>query len=162
MAIWNCDISAQCLLLLEHLNILRQGFMLSLAWYEGQVLCGFLLLLELPPKVELVVLLHHLAPGLLGVQNPVTIIPNVTMMGYVWHWDNSRTCSVSPFRSKRSIKFESRISFAFIGEYLPALMGSGDGVSPFVNGRVKWASMYWEICWLWNIVDKSTIHLWPI
>ena len=81
--------------------------------------------LELLLEVELAILTSLLAvlmvPGRLSVKDPVTIIPNVSMMRDSGHRDYPGGCSVTPLVPKRIMIFKFRMNFLLTGEYLPAL-----------------------------------------
>ena len=97
--------------------------------------------LELLLEVELAILTSLLVvildPGRLSVKDPVTIIPNVSMMSDIGHRDYPRRCSVSPLIPKRIIIFKFWMDFLLAGENLPTLRSFGDFLCPFVNGGVK-------------------------
>ena len=96
--------------------------------------------LELLLQVELAILTRLLAvllvPGRLCVKDPVTIIPNVSMVGHIGHRNYSGGCSVSPLMPERIIIFKFRVDLLLTREYLPTLRSFRNLFSPFVNGGV--------------------------
>ena len=125
MQIWIGAISAQYLLswslLLLHIET---GFHvgLGLAWRPGSVQLP--LPLELLLEVDLAILTSLLAvlldPGRLCVEDPVTIIPNVSMVGHIGHRNYSGSCPVSPLIPERIIFFEFWINFLLVSVLLPS------------------------------------------
>ena len=112
---------------------------LGLAWRPGSVQLP--LPLELLLEVELAILTSLLAvlldPGRLCVEDPVTLIPNVSMVGHIGHRNYSGGCPVSPLIPERIMIFKLRMDFLLAGENLPTLRSFGDFLCPFVNGGVK-------------------------
>ena len=122
--------------------------------------------LELLLEVELAILTSLLAvlldPGRLSVKDPVTIIPNVSMVGNIGHRNYSGSSSVSPLMPERKIIFKFRVDLLLTREYLPTPRRFRNFFSPFVNGGVRRAAMPWELVWFWNVVEESGIYFGPV
>ena len=97
--------------------------------------------LELLLEVELAILTSLLAvllnPRRLSVKDPVTLIPNVSMVGNIGHRNYSGGCSVSPLMPERIIIFKFRVDLLLTREYLPTLRSFRNFFRPFVNGGVR-------------------------